>query len=72
MIDCAYCEHPLICEACRAPYVPPTREHYEALSQSDVAIACPECGVTLTCHWCKTRYDGLDANDQGSSDTSGG
>ena len=36
MIDCAYCERPLICESCRTPYMPPSQEHYEALSQPEV------------------------------------
>jgi RNase P subunit RPR2 len=69
MIDCAYCEHPLICETCRTPYVPPTREHYEALSQADVAVECPECGVILVCHWCKTQYDGLEGQEREGSDS---
>jgi hypothetical protein len=58
--SCAYCEHPLICETCRTPYRPPTKEHYEALSHPDVALQCPECGTVLVCHWCKASYDGLE------------
>jgi RNase P subunit RPR2 len=54
MIDCAYCERPLICESCRTPYTPPSQQDYEALSQPDVALGCPECGTVLVCHWCKT------------------
>jgi hypothetical protein len=59
MIDCAYCEKPLVCAACNAPYVPPTQNHYEALSHPDVPLACPECGSVLVCRWCKTPYEGL-------------
>ncbi len=71
MIDCAYCEHPLICETCGTPYVPPTREHYESLSQRDAAVGCPECGTVLVCHWCKASYDGLDENDLEELDAAG-
>jgi len=68
MIDCASCEHPLICEACGTPYAPPSQAHYEALSQADVPIECPECGAILVCHWCKYRYDGLAGEDQEGGD----
>jgi hypothetical protein len=60
MIECAYCERLLICESCRTPYKPPSQQHYEALSQAEVALGCPECGAVLVCHWCKTPYDGGD------------
>ncbi len=63
MIECAYCERPLICETCGTPYTPPTHEHYEALSQPNVALDCPECGSVLVCHWCKSAYDGADADE---------
>jgi hypothetical protein len=58
MIDCAYCERPLICERCQTPYRPPTLDDYRALSIIDVPVTCPACGEGLTCHWCKTPYDG--------------
>ena len=60
MIECAYCERPLICESCRTPYKPPSQQHYEALSQAEAALECPECGAVLVCHWCKSPYDGGD------------
>ena len=56
MVTCAYCERPLICEACGMNYIPPSQEHYEALSRSDVSLDCPECEALLVCHWCKTPY----------------
>jgi hypothetical protein len=59
MINCAYCERPLICDACQSPYVPPNPQQYEALWHPDVPLSCPECGSLLVCHWCKTSYDGL-------------
>lgn len=59
MIDCAYCEHPLICDSCRTPYRPPSRAHYEALSHPEIPLSCPECGAVLVCRWCKFPYDGL-------------
>jgi hypothetical protein len=59
MVDCAYCEHPLICDACRTPYKPSTQEEYESLSQLEVGLSCRECGTVLVCHWCKTPYEGL-------------
>jgi DNA-directed RNA polymerase subunit RPC12/RpoP len=58
MVACAYCEKPLICDDCRAEYVPPTPEHYLALSQRDALLRCTHCGAVLVCHWCKTPYDG--------------
>ena len=58
MVACAYCEHPLICDNCQAEYLPPSQEHYEALSRREDAVTCPECNRVLTCHWCKTPYDG--------------
>ena len=59
MLDCAYCAKPLICDKCQAEYIPPTEDHYQALSQPDVLLDCPGCGAVLVCHWCKTPYDGL-------------
>ncbi|WP_422931323.1 hypothetical protein [Singulisphaera sp. PoT] len=59
MVDCAYCERPLICEACGASYVPPSEAHYQALSRPEVPIHCHACEAILVCHWCKTPYDGL-------------
>lgn len=64
MIDCAYCQRPLICEGCRTPYLPPTLEHYEALSRLEIPIVCEECGQVLVCHWCKTPYDGLESEGE--------
>lgn len=58
MVPCAYCDRPLICEACRAEYLPPSQQHYEALSRPEIPLACQECGAGLVCHWCKTPYDG--------------
>jgi hypothetical protein len=60
MVACAYCEKSLVCENCRAEYLPPTEEHYLALSQPDALLSCPDCGEILICHWCKTPYDGSD------------
>jgi hypothetical protein len=57
-MTCAYCENPLECDACRAPYIPPSQAHYDALSRPEVALICQECGAVLVCHWCKTPYDG--------------
>lgn len=68
MIDCANCDRPLICESCRTPYRPPTRECYEALSHLDVAVGCPECGMILVCHWCKVSYHGLAENNLGRTE----
>jgi hypothetical protein len=58
MVNCAYCERPLICESCRTPYAPPTADDYESLSRPEVAVICPGCETILVCHWCKTPYDG--------------
>ena len=57
-MQCAYCERPLICGACRQEYTPPSRAEYEALSRPEVALYCPGCEAALVCHWCKTPYDG--------------
>jgi hypothetical protein len=59
MVDCAYCERPLICDACRTPYKPSTPDEYQALSQREAGLSCPECGTVLVCHWCKTPYEAL-------------
>jgi hypothetical protein len=69
MVVCAYCEHPLTCDTCQAEYLPPTQEHYEALSRREAIICCPECNQVLTCHWCKTPYDG--AGDEEASEETG-
>jgi hypothetical protein len=58
MIPCAYCERPLVCDACRAEYNPPSPEVYESLSRPEVAVSCEDCAAPLVCHWCKTPYDG--------------
>jgi hypothetical protein len=68
MVDCAYCEKPLICANCQAPYVPPSQEHYEALSHPETALECPHCEAVLVCHWCKTPYDGRGEEDVEASD----
>lgn len=67
MIDCAYCEQPLICEECGAYYSPPSQENYDALSRPEVPIECPECGAVLVCHWCKSRYDGFEGGEDRSA-----
>ena len=41
MVTCAYCERPLICEACGADYLPPSAEAYQALSRPDAAVDLP-------------------------------
>jgi len=66
VVPCAYCDRPLVCDGCQAGYLPPTQEHYEALSRPEVPVTCPGCGAVLVCHWCKTPYDG-----EGSDDSSG-
>ena len=67
MVDCAYCENPLIFDTYRANYTPPNQESYQALSESDVLLTCTECGAVLVCHWCKTPYDGLSENATGAT-----
>ena len=59
-MKCAFCDRILICDACEAEYRPPTAEHYEALSRSDIPMDCPVCEAPLVCRWCKTPYDGGD------------
>lgn len=69
MPACAFCERPLICEACRTDYQPSSPDAYQALSWPEQSIACPSCGAGLVCHWCKTPYDGTppEAGDEASS-----
>jgi hypothetical protein len=68
-MECAYCERPLICDACQTPYEPSTPEEYVALSAKEEAVACPACGEVLVCHWCKAAYDGepTDETTEGAS-----
>ncbi len=56
MFPCVYCERPLICDACQAPFVPADAEQYGALSRPEATLLCPNCEVVLVCHWCKTPY----------------
>lgn len=65
MIHCAYCERPLVCDACQVPYLPPTSEHYQALSRPEVRIFCARCHSVLVCHWCRTPYDGGNEDFEG-------
>ena len=65
MFPCAYCERPLTCAACRAPFTPATAEEYAALSHAEEPIACPACERLLVCHWCRTPYDGGARVDDG-------
>ena len=65
MLSCAYCERPLTCDACQAPYQPADPEDYAALSRSEEPIRCPSCERLLVCHWCKTPYDGHPPDDPG-------
>jgi hypothetical protein len=69
MVSCAYCERPLVCDGCGAPYNPPSPEQYEALSRPEVPIVCPECDAVLVCHWCKTPYDGAEDETDRPSET---
>ena len=64
MFACAYCERPLTCDLCRAEYVPPSAEHFAALSRAEDVILCPACEAVLVCRWCKTPYDGT-GRDEG-------
>jgi len=64
-MDCAYCEKPLICEACGESYNPPGLAEYQAMSRPEVPIVCHDCGSVLVCHWCKTPYDGEDDGGPG-------
>lgn len=65
MVPCASCEKPLICEECGAEFIPPTDEHYRALSEPGRTVECPECGEVLVCHWCKTPYAAEDEERAG-------
>ncbi len=58
MIDCAYCQNPLVCDACQAEYLPPDLDTYRALSWTETVLKCSSCGEVLVCHWCKTPYEG--------------
>jgi hypothetical protein len=62
-MDCAFCERPLICDACQAAYEPPTAEDYVALSAKEETVTCPACGEVLVCHWCKVAYEGASAEE---------
>ena len=67
-MDCVYCDKPLECDACGEPYSPKGLGEYQALSRPEVPIGCPGCGEVLTCHWCKTPYDGDGDEDGPTSD----
>jgi hypothetical protein len=69
-MECAYCDRPLICEACQAPYEPPSAEAYTALTEGEV-VACPGCGELLVCHWCKVPYDGRTQDEVDADEASG-
>jgi len=64
-MKCAFCENPLICEACGAEFVATTPELYDAISRCDETVPCPACEALLVCHWCKTPYG---ADPQGDHD----
>jgi hypothetical protein len=59
MIDCTFCERPLICDRCQAQYAPATLAEYKALSRSELSVKCSSCKSVLICRWCKTPYDGF-------------
>ena len=67
-MDCAYCERPLICDACQASHRPTDPDDYRALSSREEAVTCSECGQVLVCHWCKTPYDGQPRAEAGPAD----
>ena len=71
-MKCAYCENPLICEDCGVTFLTNTPESYEAISRCEEAIFCPNCEALLTCHWCKTPYDGETEAKTNQQDESGG
>lgn len=56
MVKCSFCEHPLTCKACKAPYQPRTPEGHVAVYQPDMQIICPECQQVLTCQNCGFVY----------------
>jgi hypothetical protein len=57
-MKCAYCEQPLVCDACGAAFEPADAAQYEAVGSGEEAVSCPTCEALLVCHWCKTPYDG--------------
>jgi uncharacterized CHY-type Zn-finger protein len=68
MLECAYCERPLACDACGADFQPANPDEYGALSRAEQPIACPACGQILVCKWCKTPYDGQTENEEVATD----
>jgi hypothetical protein len=65
-MDCAYCEKPLICDACGELYNPPGLAEYQALWRPEIPIVCPACEAIVVCHWCKMPYDG--ESEEGTGD----
>jgi RNase P subunit RPR2 len=64
-MNCAFCDRPLVCDACDTPWQPADEVQFRAMEQREVPVYCAECEQILVCHWCKTPYDGLeeDASD---------
>jgi hypothetical protein len=61
---CAFCDKPLICDACNADFQPASEDQYHDLHSTDRPVFCPECEQLLICHWCKTPYDGKSSTDE--------
>jgi hypothetical protein len=64
MLECAYCDKPLICDSCGAEFRPAGPDEYSALSRSEQPVQCPDCSEILVCKWCKTPYDGREAVEE--------
>ena len=62
-MKCAFCENPLICDACGAEFVAATPELFDAISRCEETVLCPACEALLVCHWCKTPYGAASQDD---------
>jgi hypothetical protein len=63
-MKCSFCEQPLVCKSCRAPYKPRSSEAHVAVFQPDMEILCPTCQEILSCQACGYVYGATDEEEK--------
>jgi len=62
-MKCSFCEQPLACQACAAPFVPRDARTHAALYQPDMQIYCPACQAVLACRACGFVFGAADEDE---------
>lgn len=59
-MNCCYCDRPLICDGCQAPFRVAAATDFQRLHQPECPVLCPNCKQVLRCRHCGAVYSGAD------------